>query len=107
MQIFQDSRLPYYLARKDPRKFTRGEALTSELCRLSLLAEYGVDKEANISKLVNFCTKLIADKDDIVAVHEIINRVVSPDPEHYKEEEKTPQTIKAFYDRNHKDVELD
>lgn len=107
MQIFQDSRLPYYLARKDPRKLTRGEALTSELCRLSLLAEYGVDKEANIAKLVNFCTKLIADKDDIVAVHEIINRVVSPDPEHYKEEEKTPQTIKAFYDRNHKDVELD
>ena len=88
MQMIQDSRLPYYLAAKNPAELTRGEALASELGRLMLLAECGTDREAGVEKLVAFCDRLRRNPEDVELLHVVLDRVVSPEPERLREVEK-------------------
>lgn len=88
MQIFQDSRLSYFLETKDPTKLTRGEALTSELARLVILAEYGLNRQEHVSNLVKFCAKLRGEWEDSALIRAVLNRVVSPEPNRYAEHEK-------------------
>lgn len=87
MQLFQDSRLPYFLASRHPETLTRGEALTCELARLSLLAEVGVYREQHIEELIQFCRRLREDKQELHLIQHVLNRVVSPTPDKYSEEE--------------------
>lgn len=87
MQIFQDSRLSYFLEKKDPTMLTRGEALAAELGRLIILAEYGTDHETNVEELVAFCRKLNADREDKDLLKQALFRIVSPDPNRYNESE--------------------
>ena len=87
MQMFQDGRLSYYLEGKDPTQLTRGEALAAELGRLVLLAEYGVNREASVEKLVKFCDKLRGEREDKLLLQTALHRIVSPEPNRYKTEE--------------------
>ena len=87
MQIFQDSRLSYFLEDKEPSVLTRGEALAAELGRLILLAEFGTDREKNVAELVTFCRKLNADWEDRDLLKQTLSRMVSPDPNKYNESE--------------------
>lgn len=80
MQMFQDSRLSYYLEQGDPTRLTRGEALAAELGRLMLLAEFGTNREQAVEQLVHFCSKLRADREDRALLRTALNRVVSPAP---------------------------
>lgn len=85
MQMFQDSRLAYYLEQSDPTRLTRGEALAAELGRLMLLAEFGTNREQAVEQLVRFCGKLRVDREDKALLHAALNRVVSPDPKRLRE----------------------
>lgn len=89
MQLFQDSRLPYFLAGRHPETLTRGEALTCELARLTLMAELGVKRQEHEDKLISFCRELRQNPDDVKLIKYVLDRVVSPDPNHYREEELT------------------
>lgn len=88
MQMFQDSRLSYYLAARNPETLTRGEALAAELGRLMLLAEFGAEQEQHVQNLVVFCRKLRKDHEDKDLLLTALNRIVSPDPDSLKENEK-------------------
>lgn len=88
MQMFQDSRLSYYLAARNPETLTRGEALAAELGRLMLLAEFGAEQEQHVQNLVEFCRKLRKDHEDKDLLLTALNRIVSPDPDSLKENEK-------------------
>lgn len=88
MQMIQDSRLPYYLASRNPAEMTRGEALASELGRLMLLAECGTDREAGVENLVQFCEKLRNNPEDVELLHVVLDRVVSPEPKRLREAEQ-------------------
>ena len=83
MQVFQDSRLSYYLENRNPETLTRGEALAAELGRLMLLAEFGAEQKQHVQQLVNFCQKLRRDRDDQKLLRSTLNRVVSPDPNRF------------------------
>lgn len=87
MQLFQDSRLSYFLASRHPETYTRGEALACELARLTLLAEIGKNRDQHIENLVTFCRALRRNKDDATLIQHVLNRVVSPFPEQYSKEE--------------------
>ena len=87
MQLFQDSRLSYFLASRHPETYTRGEALACELARLTLLAEIGANRDQHIEDLVTFCRALRRNKDDATLIQHVLNRVVSPFPEQYSKEE--------------------
>ena len=87
MQLFQDSRLSYFLASRHPETYTRGEALACELARLTLLAEIGTNRDQHIEDLVTFCRALRRNKDDATLIQHVLNRVVSPFPEQYSKEE--------------------
>lgn len=80
MQMFQDSRLSYYLVKQNPATLTRGEALAAELGRLMLLAEFGTNREQNVQELVNFCSKLRTSQQDKELLQTVLHRVVSPEP---------------------------
>ena len=80
MQMFQDSRLSYYLVKQSPATLTRGEALAAELGRLMLLAEFGTNREQHVQELVNFCSKLRASQQDKELLQATLHRVVSPEP---------------------------
>lgn len=80
MQMFQDSRLSYYLVKQNPATLTRGEALAAELGRLMLLAEFGTNREQHVQELVNFCSKLRASQQDKELLQATLHRVVSPEP---------------------------
>lgn len=88
MQMFQDSRLSYYLAVRNPETLTRGEALAAELGRLMLLAEFGAEQEQHVQNLVEFCRKLRKDYEDKDLLLTALNRIVSPDPNRLHENEK-------------------
>jgi hypothetical protein len=98
MQLFQDSRLPYFLADKNPTTLTRGEALAAELGRLMLLAEFGRNREEHVQQLVKFCGNLRDSSEDRELLFTTLNRVVSPEPDSYRPEELP---------RSAEDVELD
>ena len=98
MQLFQDSRLPYFLADKNPTTLTRGEALAAELGRLMLLAEFGRNREEHVQQLVKFCGNLRDSSEDRELLFTTLNRVVSPEPDSYRPEELP---------RPAEDVELD
>ena len=87
MQLFQDSRLSYFLASRHPETYTRGEALACELARLTLLAEIGKNRDQHIENLVTFCRSLRRNKEDAVLIQHVLNRVVSPYPDQYSEAE--------------------
>ena len=87
MQLFQDGRLSYYLEKKDPTKLNRGEALAAELGRLVMLAEFGTNREAAVEKLVQFCRHLRENYEDRDLMRTALHRIVSPDPNRYKEVE--------------------
>ena len=87
MQIFQDSRLSYYLEDKDPTQLTRGEALAAELGRLMLLAEFSKNRYEEVQNLVNFCRKLQTNPVDKKLLQATLHRVVSPEPNRYSAEE--------------------
>lgn len=87
MQIFQDSRLSYYLEDKDPTQLTRGEALAAELGRLMLLAEFSTNRDEEVQNLVNFCRKLKDNPVDKNLLQATLHRVVSPEPNRYSAEE--------------------
>ena len=87
MQMFQDGRLSYYLEGKDPTQLTRGEALAAELGRLVLLAEFGVNRESSVEKLVKFCDKLREGREDKLLLQTALHRIVSPEPNRYHAEE--------------------
>ena len=93
MQIFQDSRLPYALADKEPAKLTRGEALTVELARLVLLAECGMQPGNHINRLVDFAARLRENPVDMQLLRLTLQRVVSPFPEEYGKGELNPRLI--------------
>lgn len=105
MQVFQDSRLSYFLEEKDPSRLTRGEALAAELGRLILLAEYGTDREKHVSELTAFCNKLNADWEDKDLLKQTLSRVVSPDPNKYNESELPRLEENDELDQNAEDVE--
>lgn len=88
MQMFQDSRLAYYLEKRNPSTLTRGEALAAELGRLMLLAEYGTEHEQHVESLVEFCRKLRTNHEDKELLLTVLNRVVSPYPDTLMEIEK-------------------
>lgn len=90
MQIFQDSRLSYFLLTREPDQLTRGEALTSELARHMLLAEFGVNRDEHVQALVEFCDVLRKKPEDVQLIQTVLNRVVSPYPNNYSEEELPP-----------------
>ena len=87
MQMFQDGRLPYYLETKDPTQLNRGEALAAELGRLMLLAEFGTERDAAVENLVQFCGRLRDSREDKQLLQTALHRIVSPEPNRYKEEE--------------------
>ena len=105
MQIFQDSRLSYYLQTRDPAQLTRGEALACELSRRMLLAEYGHDREAHVQSLVEFCKNLRDEPQDIARIQSALNRMVSPTPDRYVDED-APMP-KNEIEGDVEDVELD
>ncbi len=105
MQIFQDARLSYFLQTRDPMQLTRGEALACELARRMLLAEYGRDRELHVQNLVEFCGKLRDCPQDVQLIEAVLNRVVSPYPERYAEEEL--EAPKDEPDDDFNDVKLD
>lgn len=107
MQIFQDSRLPYFLETRDPSQLTRGEALTCELARRMLLAEYGSDRDTHVQELVEFCDELRLKPSDIERIEKVLNRVVSPDPELYGAEESEELKSEDESEADTDDVELD
>lgn len=85
MQMFQDSRLSYYLVKQNPATLTRGEALAAELGRLMLLAEFGTNRELHVQELVNFCSKLRTSQLDKELLQTTLHRVVSPEPNRLRE----------------------
>ena len=87
MQLFQDGRLSYFLENRDPSTLTRGEALSAELGRLLLLAEFGTNREKRVEELVAFCRKLSSSREDLLLLKTTMSRVVSPSPNRYQEEE--------------------
>lgn len=87
MQLFQDSRLPYFLEGKDPSTLTRGEALACELGRHMLLAEFGHEHDTHVADLVAFCKRLRENPGDVDLIFHVLNRVVSPYPNQYGKEE--------------------
>lgn len=87
MQLFQDNRVSYHLEGKDPTRLTRGEALVAELSRLMLLAEYGVEREAHVAQLVEFCGRVNSSREDKQLLHAALYRIVSPEPDRLKKEE--------------------
>ncbi len=87
MQLFQDSRLPYYLSTREARELTRGEAITIELARRLLLAEFGVERETHVQNLVDFCEQLRGNPWDTGLIKKTLDRIVSPQPERYSPEE--------------------
>ena len=105
MQIFQDSRLSYYLQTRDPAQLTRGEALACELARRMLLAEYGHDRETHVQSLVDFCKELRHEPQDVARIQSVLNRVVSPMPDRYVDEDAPMPKDEIEGDRE--DAELD
>ncbi len=105
MQMFQDSRLAYYLEKRNPSTLTRGEALAAELGRLMLLAEYGTEREQRVEELVEFCRKLRKDHEDKELLFTVLNRVVSPYPDELKEIEKPRPEEDRELDLNPEDAE--
>lgn len=85
MQMFQDSRLSYYLEAQNPATLTRGEALAAELGRLMLLAEFGTNREQNVQELLSFCHKLRDSKQDKELLQIALHRVVSPEPKRFRD----------------------
>ncbi len=105
MLMFQDRRLPYFLEGRDPARLTRGEALAAELCRLMLLAEYGVNREEHIGELVRFCRQLRTDAVDKQLLKTTLHRVVSPDPNRYRPEELSRPENNHTPDQSPEDAE--
>lgn len=100
MQMFQDGRLPYFLESRDPRTLTRGEALASELGRLMLLSECGVEREAHVENLVRFCDRLREKPDDMQLIFDTLERISSPYPEKYQPHELTAPQMEESNDSN-------
>lgn len=87
MQLFHDSRLMEYLASHSPDSLTRAEALTCELARRTLLAEIGHDRDKHVQDLLDFCLELRRRPEEIQHIKRVLNRTLSPDPNHYPEDE--------------------
>ncbi len=105
MQLFQDSRWPYYLKTRNPEYFTRGEALTSELARLMLLSECGIEREKHVEELVELCNQLRNSEQDQTMILDTLERVSSPYPHIYKSRElASPDRAKQ---QNQEDAQLD